>query len=83
MDENVKVFLGFLAGAATGAIAGILLAPEKGDVTRKNISDKASQLKSDVNGQVQKGVEKLNNLKQSAFSLINDYSQQAQAQTNP
>jgi len=80
MDENVKVFLGFLAGAASGAIAGILLAPEKGDVTRKNISDRASLLKNNVNDQVQKSVEKLNNLKQTAFSLINDYSQQPQNQ---
>jgi gas vesicle protein len=35
-----KVFLGVLAGAAAGALAGILFAPEKGSKTRKNITRK-------------------------------------------
>jgi gas vesicle protein len=35
-----KVVLGTLAGLAIGAIAGILFAPEKGSVTRKQIMDK-------------------------------------------
>lgn len=35
-----KVILGSLAGLAIGAIAGILLAPEKGSTTRKKIMDK-------------------------------------------
>ncbi len=32
-----KVVLGTLAGIAIGAIAGILLAPEKGSTTRRQI----------------------------------------------
>lgn len=36
-----KVVLGTLAGLAMGAIAGILLAPEKGSITRKQIVDKS------------------------------------------
>ena len=35
-----KVFLGVLAGAATGALAGILFAPAKGSKTREKISRK-------------------------------------------
>ncbi|WP_372948595.1 YtxH domain-containing protein [Mariniphaga sp.] len=35
-----KVFLGVLAGAATGALAGILFAPAKGSKTRKKITRK-------------------------------------------
>ncbi|HRZ96997.1 MAG TPA: YtxH domain-containing protein [Paludibacter sp.] len=35
-----KVVLGTLAGFAIGAIAGVLLAPEKGSVTRRKIMDK-------------------------------------------
>ncbi len=36
-----KVFLGVLAGAATGALAGILFAPAKGSKTRKKITRKS------------------------------------------
>jgi gas vesicle protein len=35
-----KVILGVLAGLATGAFLGILLAPEKGADTRKKMSQK-------------------------------------------
>lgn len=38
--ESNKVFLGVLAGIAAGAVLGILFAPDKGSVTRKQIVDK-------------------------------------------
>jgi len=41
---GTKIILGFIAGASIGAIAGILLSPEKGSDTRKKIIDKASDL---------------------------------------
>ncbi len=43
-----KVLLGFLAGAATGALAGILLAPDKGSETRKKIAGKAGDITESV-----------------------------------
>ncbi|MCY7311172.1 MAG: YtxH domain-containing protein [Bacteroidota bacterium] len=43
-----KVLLGFLAGAAAGALAGILLAPEKGSETRKKIAGKAGNITDSV-----------------------------------
>ncbi|WP_246596937.1 YtxH domain-containing protein [Pontibacter aydingkolensis] len=42
------VALGLLAGAAAGAIAGILLAPDKGTATRKKVADSASKLGDQV-----------------------------------
>ncbi len=39
-----KVFLGILAGAAAGALAGILFAPEKGSKTRKKIVKKGENM---------------------------------------
>jgi gas vesicle protein len=38
-----KVLLGVLAGVAVGAMAGILLAPDKGSVTRKKILKKSDE----------------------------------------
>lgn len=35
--NSVKILLGVVAGAAAGAVAGILFAPEKGSKTRKKI----------------------------------------------
>ena len=39
-----KVLLGVLTGIAVGALAGILLAPEKGVETRKKIASKGHDL---------------------------------------
>ena len=39
-----KVVLGTIAGLAIGGILGILFAPEKGSVTRKQIMDKGTAL---------------------------------------
>ncbi|MFV5687928.1 YtxH domain-containing protein [Flavobacterium sp. ZT3R25] len=37
-----KIVLGVLGGLAAGAILGIMLAPDKGDKTRKRIMDKSN-----------------------------------------
>ncbi len=42
------VALGLLAGAAAGALAGVLLAPDKGAATRKKVADSASKLSDQV-----------------------------------
>ncbi len=46
--SNTKILLGFVAGAAVGALAGILFAPEKGSKTRGKIAGKAGDLSSAV-----------------------------------
>ena len=45
---NSNTMLAFLAGAAVGAIAGILFAPDKGSVTRQKISSKTGELADSV-----------------------------------
>ncbi len=44
MKADSKVVLGLLAGAAIGAIAGILFAPDKGSETRKKITKNTSEM---------------------------------------
>jgi gas vesicle protein len=41
---GTKTILGFIAGVSIGAIAGILLSPEKGSETRQKIIDRTSDL---------------------------------------
>lgn len=39
--STTKVLLGLVAGVAAGALLGILIAPDKGSVTREKMSNKA------------------------------------------
>lgn len=54
-----KLVLGLLAGVATGALAGILFAPEKGSKTRGKIAKKGEDYTEKMKG-------KLNNLFETA-----------------
>ena len=46
--SSSKILVGFLAGAAVGALAGILFAPDKGSNTRKKIASKTGDLTDTV-----------------------------------
>ncbi len=43
-----RVVLGLLAGVAAGALLGVLFAPEKGSVTRRNIAQKSDDYVEDL-----------------------------------
>lgn len=70
-----KLVLGTLAGLAIGAIAGILFAPEKGTITRKQIMDKGDdyvdELKSKFDELCDSLVEKLESTQQDTDQLVN------------
>lgn len=68
-----KVILGTMAGLAVGGILGILFAPEKGSVTRRQIMDKgndyADELKSKYNEFADSMAEKFQSAKEDAQQL--------------
>jgi len=71
-----KVALGVLAGLATGAILGILFAPEKGSVTRKKIADKGKDsidgLKTKYNTVIDNLSSRLEAVKQNGQSHVDE-----------
>jgi len=56
-ESTGKMLAGIIIGAALGAVAGILFAPDKGSVTRKKIADKAKEtveeLKETFSGKIE------------------------------
>ncbi|MCU0443651.1 MAG: YtxH domain-containing protein [Microscillaceae bacterium] len=72
MDNNTKIFLGFLAGITAGVVAGILLAPEKGDRTRQLLLSRA---KTQLGPQWDKANELAKSMGESLSEAIHDYSQ--------
>ncbi len=52
MKTTEKVIVGVLAGAAAGAILGILFAPNKGSETRRKISKTSSDTVNDVKSKI-------------------------------
>jgi gas vesicle protein len=48
MNNTAKVLIALAAGAAAGAIMGILFAPAKGEETRENIMKKGKSFADDM-----------------------------------
>ena len=69
-----KVLLGVLAGAATGALLGVLFAPHKGSVTRKKISrttgNYADGVKDKINELLEDITEKFEKVKGDASEFV-------------
>lgn len=71
-----KIFASILAGAAAGAVLGILFAPDKGTETRRKIAEKGSDLAGSVkdtyNDFSDTVSEKYDTAKQKLNSLVSD-----------
>jgi len=71
--SNGKLLLGLLAGAAAGAVLGVLFAPDKGSNTRKKISKEAedytNDLKTKFNDLVANVAQRFDSVKQDAENM--------------
>lgn len=70
MKNASRILLSFVIGALAGAATGLLLAPEKGKVTRKKIKDSMDDLG-------EKAKDTINDLSEKTKETINDLSERA------
>jgi gas vesicle protein len=63
MNDNTKLIVAALAGAAAGFVAGILLAPDKGSETRDKIKDGLKKTVDEVLDKIEKGLDDLSSEK--------------------
>jgi gas vesicle protein len=72
-------FLGFILGAATGAVLGILFAPKAGRHTREEIRDKANVISREVSAKVG---EKMDEMKKYVQNLSGDVKSEVRHHKN-
>ncbi|MBL7747984.1 MAG: YtxH domain-containing protein [Chitinophagaceae bacterium] len=72
MNNAGKIVAALFAGAAIGAAAGILLAPDKGSETRKKIKEKGEKLAKGVKDKFRSGKEKLSELKEEFVQTVKE-----------
>jgi gas vesicle protein len=77
--ESGKVVLGVLAGIAFGAALGILLAPEKGSVTRRQILNKGDDYANDLNKKLDSFMEALSKNYGGALQHADELSSKGKA----
>ncbi|TDH26196.1 YtxH domain-containing protein [Segetibacter sp. 3557_3] len=86
MNSGSKVLLGVLAGAAAGAILGVLFAPDKGTETRRRLNeggrDVASNLKDKFSDLVDGIADKYEAAREGASDLIEKGKQKVGLSTN-
>jgi hypothetical protein len=64
-DNSGKIILALLAGASAGIVAGLLMAPDSGSVSRDNLKKYAGKLSKDLEKTVQDNLGKLSSINAS------------------
>ena len=71
-NDGFKMFVGFLTGAAIGAVCGILFAPKSGKETRQTIRDFSEKVADDAKGEYDKISVKARDLGGRAKNFIDE-----------
>jgi gas vesicle protein len=80
MNSSGKVLLGVLAGVATGAVLGILFAPDKGSETRKKIAQKGEDYVDGLKGKFDELVSNISGKYSQAKEELDGIQRKAKAQ---
>jgi gas vesicle protein len=70
MNNTGKILLGVAAGAAAGAILGVLFAPDKGSETRDRIKQKGKEFSDGVREKFGKCKEKTDDVKVAVTDVL-------------
>ncbi|MBC7828992.1 MAG: YtxH domain-containing protein [Chitinophagaceae bacterium] len=74
MNSTSKIIAATLAGVATGALLGLLFAPDKGEETRRKISEKYTDLNDTIRNKVADLVDTIKNEYGHVKDTVNDYT---------
>lgn len=66
-DNSGKILLAMLAGASAGIIAGLLMAPDTGEVTRTSVKKWANKVSKDLEKNLQVGLDEIKNMSGDTF----------------
>ena len=72
MNKTGKILTAIAAGAASGAILGVLFAPGKGSKTRRKINEQGKNFTDNVKDKIRKGKEKFNDLKEDIEKIVKE-----------
>jgi gas vesicle protein len=71
----MRLLSGIITVALAGIIAGILLAPEQGEKTRKKLNQEGGRFRSDLEKQINEGIYQLLD---TISELLDDYAKRSQ-----
>lgn len=78
MNTN-KLIIGVVGGLLTGAVLGVLFAPESGKNTRKKIKNKSKELKDTMKNDFDNAIQKIENKYQNIAQQANELVQEGKA----
>lgn len=70
----MKLLPGIVVGALAGVVAGVLMAPDKGETTRQRIAKDGNKLKSDFESSLNQGID---TFLESISQAVDEYSKQS------
>ncbi len=82
MNSTEKILVAFLAGAAAGALTGLLLAPDTGENTRKRINQAADDFGHSLTETLESSAEKVKEIADTALSEAEKYAKKASEATH-
>jgi gas vesicle protein len=77
--SSSKILVGFLAGAAVGALAGILFAPDKGSATRRKIATKTGDITDSVKNSFSDFIDTVKDTYAGAKEEVDEFGDKAKA----